>query len=127
MNDNETGAQHSTFAGRVKAAREAQNLTRDELAARLGLTPKTLVGWESGKTRPRSNKTQMLAAILNVSLRWLISGIAETQQEGVQKRVDPPRGAALREILDEMRELKSELNASAKKLNRLERQLEDAL
>ena len=40
MNDNETGTQHSTFAGRVKAAREAQNLTRDELAARLGLTRK---------------------------------------------------------------------------------------
>lgn len=127
MNDNETGTQHSTFAGRVKAAREAQNLTRDELAARLGLTPKTLVGWESGKTRPRSNKTQMLAAILNVSLRWLISGIAETAQEGVQQRVDPPRGATLRDILDEMRELKSELDASAKKLNRLEQQLEDAL
>ena len=127
MNDNETGEQHSTFAGRVKAAREAQNLTRDELAARLGLTPKTLAGWESGKTRPRSNKTQMLAAILNVSLRWLISGIAESAQEGVQKRVDPPRGAALRDILDEMRELKTELTASAKKLNRLERQLEDSL
>ncbi len=127
MNDNETGTQYSTFAGRVTAAREAQHLTRDELAARLGLTPKTLAGWESGKTRPRSNKTQMIAAILNVSLRWLISGIAESAQEGVQKRVEAPHGNALREILDEMRELKTELNASARKLNRLEKQLEGAL
>ncbi len=127
MNDNETGAEHSTFSERVKAAREAQHLTREELAARLGLTPKTIGAWESGAATPRSNKMQMLAAILNVSLRWLISGISETAQERVQEAKEPVRGDTLREILVEMRELKSELTDSTRKLNRLEKQLEEAL
>lgn len=127
MNDKESGARHSAFSGRMKAAREAQNLTREELAARLGLTEKTIAGWESGAARPRSNKTQILAAILNVSLRWLISGIRETEDEGVQDTKAPARDDALREILTEMRELKSELTDTTKRLNRLEKQLEEAL
>lgn len=77
---------------------------------------------------PRSNKTQMLAAMLNVSLRWLLSGRSEQASEGI---TEPPAAddvsESIRSILSEMRALKGELTDSAQKLTRLEQRLQDAL
>ena len=115
----------ATFGGRVAAAREAQNMSQAVLAAKLGLTARTVAAWEAGQARPRPNKTQMLAAILNVSLRWLLSGAADEQ---VDSSAVPPRGSeAVAAILAEMRVLKTELASSAQKLSRLEKRLQDAL
>jgi len=116
----------ATFGGRVAAAREAQNMGQAVLAAKLGLTARTVAAWESGQARPRPNKTQMLAAILNVSLRWLLSGAAD--EDGADSEAVPPRGSeAVEAILAEMRVLKTELTSSAQKLSRLEKRLQDAL
>ena len=117
----------STFGGRVSAARHAQGFNQAELAARLGLTPKTIAAWESGSSKPRSNKMQMLAAILNVSLRWLMSGSGEGTVAGTAPHSGQADPDNVRAILAEMRELKADLTNSANKLNRLEKRLQEAL
>jgi len=118
----------ATFGARVLAARTTLGMDRERLATKLGVTPKTIAAWEADRSLPRSNKTQMLAAMLNVSLRWLLSGRSEQQGEGIT--VPPAEDAAsesIRSILSEMRELKSDLTHSAQKLTRLEQRLQDAL
>lgn len=125
--DGASRTDEGTFGGRVSAARHAQGLSQTELAARLGLTPKTVASWEIGASRPRSNKMQMLAAILNVSLRWLMSGSGD---DGVANSASEPGHAdvaSLHSILAEMRVLKTDLTNSADRLNRLEKRLQDAL
>lgn len=64
----------ATFGDRLAAAREAAGLTQTELATRLGVNIATLRNWENDRSEPRSNRTQMLAGMLGVSLRWLMSG-----------------------------------------------------
>lgn len=118
----------ATFGARVLAARTAQDLDRERLAAKLGVTPKTILAWEADRAMPRSNKTQMLAAMLNVSLRWLLSGRSELESEGITAPLSEGEASeSIRNILSEMRELKSELTDSTQKLTRLERRLQAAL
>lgn len=118
----------ATFGARVLAARTVQGIERERLAAKLGVTPKTITAWEADRSMPRSNKTQMLAAMLNVSLRWLLSGRSEQQSEGITiPPTDAENTESIRSILSEMRELKSELTESAQKLTRLEQRLQTAL
>ncbi|MCR9138250.1 MAG: helix-turn-helix domain-containing protein [Alphaproteobacteria bacterium] len=118
----------ATFGARVLAARRAQGFDRERLATKLGVTPKTIAGWEADRAMPRSNKTQMLAAMLNVSLRWLLSGRSELESEGITVPLsDNESNQSIRTILSEMRDLKSELTDSAQKLTRLERRLQAAL
>ncbi len=118
---------HRTFGGRVAAAREAQGMDRAELAAKLGLTSKTVAGWEAGTSKPRSNKIQMLAAILNVSLRWLMSGAGDVKLEGAGRSAGALSADNVRAILTEMRKLEVSLSQSAKKLNQLEKRLQETL
>ena len=59
----------ATFGDRVAAAREAIGLGQSDLARRLGIKEKTLRGWEEDTAEPRANKLQMVAGILNVSMR----------------------------------------------------------
>lgn len=118
----------ATFGARVLAARTTLGMDHERLATKLGVTPKTIAAWEADRSMPRSNKTQMLAAMLNVSLRWLLSGRSEQQSEGIAlPQGDDAAGESIRSILSEMRELKSDLTHSAQKLTRLERRLQDAL
>ena len=67
----------ATFGDRVAGAREAINMSQEELARRLGVKLKTVHGWENDMSEPRANKLQMLAGVLNVSIMWLINGEGE--------------------------------------------------
>ena len=116
----------ATFGDRVAAARKTRDISQAALAAKLGVTARTVAAWEAGQARPRPNKTQMLAAILNVSLRWLLSGTGD--DAAVSAPANSLTGAeAVDAILAEMRLLKTELTSSAEKLSRLEKRLQDAL
>ncbi len=64
----------ATFGDRIAGAREAAGLTRDEFATRLGVRAKTVAAWEDDASEPRGNRLQMMAGMLNVSLRWLLTG-----------------------------------------------------
>ena len=59
---------------RLRIARENADLSQEELAGRVGVMVRTVKAWESGKSKPRANRLQMLAGILGVSLSWLLEG-----------------------------------------------------
>ncbi|THD82197.1 helix-turn-helix domain-containing protein [Aliigemmobacter aestuarii] len=67
----------ATFGDRLAGAREAQGLSQEGLARRLGVKLKTIQAWEDDMSEPRANRLQMMAGLLNVSIRWLLTGEGE--------------------------------------------------
>ena len=41
----------------------------------MGVRIRTIQAWESDSVEPRANKLQMVSALLNVSMVWLMSGL----------------------------------------------------
>ncbi|MBN2629668.1 MAG: helix-turn-helix domain-containing protein [Rhodobacteraceae bacterium] len=68
------GADVATFGDRLVGAREAAGLSQADLAQRLGVRLTTVQAWEDDASDPRANRLQMLAGMLNVSIRWLLTG-----------------------------------------------------
>ena len=111
---------NATFGDRIAAARDAIGMTEKDLARRLGVTPKTLQSWEADTAEPRANKVQMLAGLLNVSIKWLLTG----EGEGV---APPDEGATASrtrdELLAEVRQLRGEMMQTADRIGVLEKRL----
>ncbi len=113
----------ATFGDRLAAARAARGLSQDEVAARLGVRQRTLRSWEDDQAEPRANRLQMLAGVLGVSLRWLMTGVGEGGPAGA---AEAP-GADLGEILGEMQDLRADMARCADRLARLEARLRASL
>lgn len=114
------GPDMATFGDRVAAAREQTGLDQRQLAKRLGIKLKTLQGWEYDLSEPRANKLSMMAGVLNVSIRWLLTG----EGDGITEPEDPGTlDPDVNELLSEIRELKMQFVASADRLGKLEKQL----
>lgn len=113
-------AEASTFGDRVVGAREAAGMSQAELARRLGVKLRTVTGWEEDRSEPRANKLQMLAGMLNVSIRWLLTG----EGEGVEApQEDNPLAADTLAVLAEMRQIRIDMARQSEKLGRLEKRL----
>lgn len=113
----------ATFGDRLTAAREALGLSQEEVARRLGVRLRTIRAWEGDAAEPRGNKLQMLAGLLNVSIRWLLTGAGEGVAEPGQAEV-PPEITAL---LTELRDVKSELTRAADRVAIIEKRLRSAV
>ncbi|MEO1789759.1 MAG: helix-turn-helix transcriptional regulator [Pseudomonadota bacterium] len=114
----------ATFGDRVAAAREALGLSDEELARKLGVKVKTIRAWEDDLAEPRANKLQMLAGVLNVSFRWLLTG----EVVGVDApQLEPALTPEVSTILTEIRAVRAQMTASAARLGVLEKQLQTAL
>src|SRR5690625_4730658 len=59
---------------RIAEAREEKGLTQEELAAMLGISAGTLSRNELDKARPRAERLEQLAKVLDVSVGWLLTG-----------------------------------------------------
>ncbi|WP_372840913.1 multiprotein-bridging factor 1 family protein [Phaeovulum sp.] len=108
----------ATMGDRLAAARDTAGLTQKALASRLGIKLSTVQAWEEDRSEPRSNRLQMLAGMLNVSLMWLLTG----QGDGLTgPQTGKPNGAAadnpLLQSLREIRHCVADLDA---RLSRLE-------
>lgn len=112
----------ATFGDRVAAAREALGMSEEELARRLGIKLKTVQAWEQDLSEPRANKLQMLAGVLNVSFRWLLTG----DGTGVEAPVEA-LSSDLTGLLTELRQLRGEMVRNAERLGKLEKRLHAAL
>ena len=64
----------ATFGDRLAAAREAQGLSQEEFAQRLGVKLRTVRHWEEDAKEPRANRLQMIAGMFGVSIMWLLTG-----------------------------------------------------
>ena len=65
--------QNERIAGRIKAARKARNLSQEQLAERLGVSPQAVSTWEQGKFIPDSSHLPALAKALDLSLDALFT------------------------------------------------------
>ena len=113
------GPDAATFGDRVVGAIENSNMTQGQLSRRLGIKLATLQAWEEDRSEPRANKLQMLSGMLNVSLPWLLSG----QGIGPDEPIQEPVQNDISIILLEMRSIKTQMNQTADRLSRLEKQL----
>lgn len=113
----------ATFGDRVAAAREAQDLTQKALAKRIGVSTKTLEAWENDISEPRANRLRMLSGILNVSMPWLLTG----EGDGVDGPVENEAPNDLKDLMTEMRTLRTQMSQAADKIGVLEKRLKSAL
>ena len=112
----------ATFGDRVAAAREALGMSDDELARRLGIKLRTVQNWEQDLSEPRANKLQMLAGILNVSFRWLLTGEGDGAPAPAEEI-----GEDLSALLSELRHLRGEMVRNAERLGKIEKRIQGAL
>ncbi len=113
----------ATFGDRIAAAREAQSLSQKSLARKIGVASKTLDAWENDLSEPRANRLQMLAGILNVSISWLLTG----EGEGIETPDQPAEPVEMRELMSEMRVLRSQMTQAADRIGVLEKRLKSAI
>lgn len=114
---------NATFGDRVAAARDAVGMDKEQLAKRLGVKIKTVEAWEEDRAEPRANKLQMLSGLLNVSMRWLLTG----DGDGLPAPGDGEIPADVSLLLAEMRGLRGEASQLAERVGRLEKRLRAAL
>ncbi|MEM6594736.1 MAG: helix-turn-helix domain-containing protein [Pseudomonadota bacterium] len=110
----------ATFGDRVTAAREAMGLSDESLSRKLGVKLKTLRAWEQDLGEPRANKLQMLSGMLNVSMRWLLTGEGDGPSEATEDGLD---AADMAELLADLRRTKAEMQHLADRMGRMERRL----
>lgn len=122
MNDHETdwyGPDSATFGDRVAGAREVSGMTQAELARRLGIKKSTLISWEDDISEPRANRLSMMAGLLNVSIKWLLTG----EGEGLSAPDDMEVAADLNGVLAELREIRAVMRTNAERAARVEKKL----
>lgn len=113
----------ATFGDRLAAAREAAGLNQKQLAERLGVKLGTFRNWEDDASEPRANRLTMLAGMLGVSMRWLMTGTGE----GPHLEAESEVSADVNSILAEMRDLRVQMQKSSVKLGHLEKKLRKTL
>jgi len=118
--------EHATLGDRLAAAREASAMTQAQLAQRLGVRTRTLRDWEDDVSEPRANRLQMLAAMVGVSLRWLLTGEGDDVRPPAEGEAALPH-PALNTALAELRSLRAELLAMGERMGRLEKTLKISL
>jgi HTH-type transcriptional regulator, cell division transcriptional repressor len=78
---------NDTLGGRIWRARDALNLSAQELADRLGVRADTISAWERDRSEPRTSRLFTLAGVLGVSPAWLIAGIGEAPKDDISNSI----------------------------------------
>lgn len=63
-----------TMGGRISLARDARDISIEHAARDLGVEADTWAAWENDRAEPQSNRVEMMAGVLQVSVSWLVSG-----------------------------------------------------
>jgi HTH-type transcriptional regulator, cell division transcriptional repressor len=110
----------ATFGDRLTHAREAAGLTVAGLAHRLGVRRPLVDAWEADQREPRANQLQMMAGMLGVSLRWLMTG------EGGSEEAPPTAGPLpqeARRVMGELAQMRVEMLELVGRMGELESRL----
>jgi HTH-type transcriptional regulator, cell division transcriptional repressor len=111
-------ADAATFGDRVAGAREAANLTQETLARQLGVKLATIQNWENDHSEPRANKLQMMSGMLNVSMRWLLTG----EGEGVETP-SHANNVDMQTALADLSRMRAQMLALSQDMGHLEKRL----
>ena len=116
----------ATFGDRLAHAREAQGLTTEQLARRLGVRVAAIENWETDRSEPRANRLQMLAGLLNVSIIWLLTGEGEGAPATPRSRAESDEShTTVKAMLDELRDIRMMSAKATERLARMERRLRE--
>lgn len=118
------GPDSATFGDRLVAARERSGMTSAEFAKRLGVKKSTMAAWEQDLSEPRANRLSMMSGLLNVSIRWLLTGEGDGL-DGPEQDVE--LAADINGLLLELRDVRTQMTRSSERLGRLEKQLRGKL
>ncbi len=116
--DNWFNPSETTFGDRLAGARETAGMSQEDLAQNLGVRLTTVEDWENDISEPRSNRLSMMAGVMNVSIRWLLTGEGEGPSE-------PQASMSKAQILAELRNVRARMMSSLDQLGRLEEMLVD--
>jgi transcriptional regulator with XRE-family HTH domain len=95
---------------RIARARKERGLTQEELAAMIGVSPRSIQGYEAGSVVPY-RRLARLAAVCNREIGWLLEG--ETPNE--------------HELVERLLSAVEELSAEAKRIGAVAERLEHLL
>lgn len=115
----------ATFGDRLAGARETAGLSQEDLAQRLGVRLTTLQAWEEDLAEPRGNRLQMLAGMLNVSLRWLLTAEGDGLEAPAGEATQAPDAAVA--ALADLARLQTRAAALAAEIAAVERRLRTLL
>lgn len=73
------------YGSRIKAARERNCLTQEELGARLGITGVTIMRYEKEQREPNLQTLRDISSELDVSISYLLGEIAEPLSPSLQQ------------------------------------------
>lgn len=77
-----------TLCEKLTQARKAAGLTQADVAARLDVSRQAVSRWESGQSKPSTEKLLELARIYDVSLDWLCSDSSDAGELVQEKKLD---------------------------------------
>lgn len=67
------------WSKRIKDLREDHDMTQDELADKLGVSKRTLVRYESGKSEPTISSLIILSSLFDVSIDYIVGAKDTTE------------------------------------------------
>jgi HTH-type transcriptional regulator, cell division transcriptional repressor len=110
----------ATYGDRITWAREAAGLSSRDLAQRLGVRLTTVQAWENDRAEPRANRLQMMAGLLGVSLRWLLTGMGDGLDAPPGETVTHPDQRAL---LGDLARLRNQTISMNRQIDQIEHRL----
>jgi len=111
---------NDTLGGRIWRARDALNLSAQELADRLGVRTDTISAWERDRSEPRTNRLFTLAGVLGVSPAWLIAGIGEAPKDDLSNTISG-------QLRDQLAQVKKLHEQTGKAISALEMEINRVL
>lgn len=86
------------LGARIRTLREQKGFTQAELAAMLDVTENAVTQYETGRAVPKSERLQILAASLGVSVEWLLTGGDPDETVRAQTKLEKEGLAAIRAL-----------------------------
>lgn len=111
----------ATFGDRLAAAREAAGLSKDALAARVGVTVEILESWENDLAEPPNAVLTKLEEVLGQPGEWMVTG----RGEGLAGPV--ASGDTIVQALDDLARVRGQIDALTAELGGIEIRLRGLL
>ena len=96
---------------RLKSARINSRLSQIQLAQRIGVSDKTISGYESGRIEPPLSKLKLISKTLNVSINYLIGN--DSAPHNIAQRLNA-LDAHLKQISSEIKKIRIETSRIVK-------------